>query len=114
MTDTVHLDDATMAEAIAHLVACDADFARVVATRGAPPLRQAAPGFATLLPSTVGQQLSVKAAASIWNRLIALLDPLTPAAILAASDEALRGVGLSGGKMRFARALAADVQAGRI
>jgi DNA-3-methyladenine glycosylase II len=64
--------------------------------------------------SIVGQQVSVHAARSIWLRLESLLPGMEPAAFLALTDEQLRGVGLSNAKMRYGRALAADIVEGRI
>jgi DNA-3-methyladenine glycosylase II len=105
----MHLTHETLADGIAHLCQADPDFARVVRDHGVPAMREGAPGFATLLRSIVGQQLSVLAARSIWNKLIAALDPLCPETMLAASDETLRAAGLSGQKMRYGRALALAV-----
>lgn len=63
-------------------------------------------GFYTLLRSVVGQQISVKAADSVWRKLEAAVKPLTPKKLLAASDETLRACGLSGSKVVYARNVA--------
>ena len=69
------------------------------------PLRRKKDGFETLLNAIVGQQVSVAAADAIWGRLKAA--KLTgPRKILWASDDELRAAGLSGQKVRYARALA--------
>ncbi len=62
--------------------------------------------FYTLLRSITGQQISVKAADTIWVRLMALVVPFTPERLLEMSDEQLRGVGFSGSKVKYARAVA--------
>ena len=76
------------------------------AVQGAIPLRLKPPGFATLLSAIVSQQVSTASAAAIWARVEGA-GLVTPEAVLLASDEDLRAVGLSRPKMRYARALAA-------
>lgn len=63
-------------------------------------------GFFTLLRAIVGQQISVKAADSIWARLVQAVVPLTPEQLLATPDETLRGCGLSTSKVNYARNVA--------
>ena len=75
-------------------------------SRGAP--------FATLVRSIVGQQISVKAADSVWARLSAVLPELTPDAVLALTPEALRACGLSARKVEYIADLAGHFAAGRI
>jgi DNA-3-methyladenine glycosylase II len=67
-----------------------------------------------LLQAIVGQQISNQAAAAIWRRLHALPGALAPGSLLALSDEALRGAGLSRPKVAHARALAAAFAEGRL
>ncbi len=77
-----------------------------LASRGDP--------FATLVRSIVGQQISVKAADSVWARLSAALAVVAPAEILAASTEALRGCGLSARKVEYLGDLARHFGDGEI
>lgn len=70
---------------------------RALRTRGDP--------YETLARSLVGQQISVKAAQAVWDRLMALLGHLSPDHLLGFTDDALRGVGLSGQKVKYLRAL---------
>ena len=70
--------------------------------------------FATLVRSIVGQQISVKAADSVWARVIAALPALTPPAVLACSAEQLRACGLSARKVEYVIDLAAHFDGGRI
>ena len=64
-------------------------------------------GFASLVRQIVSQQVSIAAAAAILGRFEAGVGGvLTPAAVLAASDDELRGFGLSGQKARYVRAIA--------
>lgn len=82
---------------------------------GFPEPRTAERGYLSLLRTIVGQQVSIKAAASMWGKLQAAVgERVEPEAILAASDEALRGAGLSRQKMSYARSLADEVLSGRL
>ena len=64
--------------------------------------------FVALARAIVGQQLSTKAADTIWGRFAAL-GPVEPLAILAREEAELRSVGLSGAKTRYVRDLAERV-----
>jgi DNA-3-methyladenine glycosylase II len=68
-----------------------------------------------LIRAIVSQQLSTKAARTIGARLWTLLDGRpTTARVAAASDDALRGVGLSGQKAGYLRDLCAKVENGAL
>jgi len=108
------LDSANLKKAMRHLARVDPDFARAIKEVGHPELRVVPSGFGGLMRSIVGQQVSVHAARSIWLRLEALLPSMEPAEFLMLTDEQLRGVGLSNAKMKYGRALAADIVEGRI
>ena len=89
--------------------------ARALDKAGYPEPRIRPVGYATLLRTIVGQQVSVAAASSVWNRLEALLGPgIAPDALLAADFEALRGCGLSRQKQGYARSLCELVVAGTL
>ena len=72
--------------------------------------------YGSLVRTIVGQQLSMKAARTIYARLIALFgDNLpTPAELIAAEEAALRAAGLSRQKIGYLRDLAARVQNGEL
>jgi DNA-3-methyladenine glycosylase II len=90
-------------------------FAEALGRAGYPEPRISERGFVTLLRAIVGQQVSIKAAASIWAKLDAATGGAgDPARVAAASDEALRGAGLSGQKVSYARSLADEVLSGRL
>jgi DNA-3-methyladenine glycosylase II len=57
--------------------------------------------FSTLARSIVGQQISVKAAQSVWARLGAELGTIAPHALIAKDVAQLRGCGLSGQKAAY-------------
>jgi len=89
--------------------------ALAIGKAGYPEPRIRPTGYATLLRTIVGQQVSVAAAASVWNRLETLLGPdIAPDALLAAEFEALRGCGLSRQKQGYARSLCELVVAGSL
>jgi len=69
-------------------------------------LRSRGDPFQTLARSIVGQQISVKAAQSVWNRLVAAAPALTPGAMLALRTRRLRVCGLSARKAEYVRDLA--------
>ena len=72
--------------------------------------------YEALARAIVGQQLSTKAAASIWSKLIALFDDQTPEpeALLRRRPGTLRKSGLSNAKVEFLRDLARRVEDGRL
>lgn len=86
------------------LMALEPRFAPAYEQVGVPDLRHNAGGFAQIMRAMVGQQLSVAAAASIWQRLVDK-GLTTPIAIRAATDEDLRAQGLSKQKIRYTRSL---------
>lgn len=72
------------------------------------------PHFAALARSIISQQISVKAAATIRGRVLELAGDLSPDALSAVNDEALRGAGLSASKVAYLRDLSGKVQSGEI
>lgn len=89
---------------ISALINIEPRFAPIYEQVGVPDLRHNAGGFTQIMRAMVGQQLSVAAAASIWQRLVDT-GLTTPAAIHAATDEDLRTQGLSKQKIRYTRSL---------
>lgn len=89
---------------ITALITIEPRFSPVYEQVGLPDLRHNAGGFTQLMRAMVGQQLSVAAASSIWQRLVHA--GLTmPKAIIKATDEDLRAQGLSKQKIRYIRSL---------
>ena len=90
-------------------------FAKVLDTHGKPEPRHSEPGVETLLRTIVGQQVSVAAARSMWNKLVAKLgEPIDLKKLLESSDEELREAGLSRQKAGYARSLAGLVLSGEL
>jgi DNA-3-methyladenine glycosylase II len=107
--------------AVEHLLAADPVLGALVKAHG--PLdsdqrRRGRPAeaYGALLRSIVGQQLSTKAARTIYERLIGRYDgqPPAPEEILATDPEELRGVGLSRAKAGYLRSLAEHVIGGEL
>lgn len=88
---------------------------RALDIAGLPETRIRDRGYATLLRTIVGQQVSVAAAVSVWNKLEAALGKDCPVeALIAADFDALRACGLSRQKQGYARSLAELVVTGAL
>ncbi|WP_425494826.1 DNA-3-methyladenine glycosylase 2 family protein [Pandoraea morbifera] len=70
--------------------------------------------FVTLARSIVGQQISVKAAQSVWDRVVAVCPKLTPAQFMKAGHDALAGCGLSRRKAEYILDLATHFKSGAL
>ena len=101
--NTIHTD-VQLAEHINQLIDIEPRFADIYTQVGVPDLRRKPQGFESLLRAMVGQQLSVAAAASIWQRL-EKAELINPKNIKTADDELLRTQGLSKQKIRYIRSL---------
>ena len=113
--DDMGLSADQLRTALDALAATEPAFAAAIARVGYPEPRLRARGYGTLLRTIVGQQVSVKAAASIWAKLEQVVGDLEdPATIIRASDEQLREAGLSRQKASYARSLADEVMSGRL
>ncbi len=104
-----------LAASMAALCTVEPAFAAAVAEAGHPAPRLSERGFATLLRTIVGQQVSVASAAAVWRKLDDVVGGAAdPANIATASDETLRSAGLSRQKLGYARSLADEVTSGRL
>lgn len=101
--ETLENLEALQAHIIA-LIVIEPRFAPVYEQVGVPSLRRNAGGFEQLMRAMVGQQLSVAAASSIWQKLVDA-DLVSPQAIIQADDDLLRAQGLSKQKIRYTRSL---------
>jgi DNA-3-methyladenine glycosylase II len=84
----------------------DPVLARVMRARPRIALESRGDPFQTLARSIVGQQISVKAAQSVWNRLAAAVPAMAPAAVAGLRLRRLRACGLSSRKSEYLRDLA--------
>jgi DNA-3-methyladenine glycosylase II len=103
-----------LAAAVAELSRRDGRLGLLAARHGVPPLRRMEPGLASLLRIVTDQLISLKAAAAIWQRLEDGLPMGDANSLAAASEDRLRGFGLSGGKARSFRAIAQAVVSGTL
>lgn len=103
---------ADIAAALAALRRLDPRLEPVIDLAGPVPLRRQAPGFASLAEIIISQQVSKASADAIYRRLVGLIDPLEPEAVLAAGEDALRAAGLSRPKQKTMLAVAQAVAGG--
>jgi DNA-3-methyladenine glycosylase II len=90
-------------------------FKKALDLAGYPEPRLRDRGYTTLLRTIVGQQVSVAAANSMWNKLAAKLgDDCQPKKLLAEDFDSLRACGLSRQKQGYARSLAELVLSGAL
>jgi DNA-3-methyladenine glycosylase II len=101
--------------AVAHLAAHDPIMAKAITAMGLPTFTPHADYYRELVGSIISQQLSIKAAATIEKRFLALFDGVPgPQQILAKSVDELRAVGMSNAKATYVRDLATHVQQGTL
>jgi DNA-3-methyladenine glycosylase II len=113
MKGKIGMAQAVLKAAIDALIRAEPIFGQAVDRVGYPEPRSRTPGYETLLRTIIGQQVSVKAAASIWNKLEAGLGDLTqPTTVLGSNEEELRSFGLSRQKQGYVLSLARLVEDG--
>lgn len=105
VTGRIIRGEADVAEGAAWLAGIEPRFAEILPVLSPLPLRLKPDGFGPLMHAIMGQQVSVASANAIWNRLVAE-DLTTPEAIIAVSQDDLRGLGLSRQKAKYVHALA--------
>ena len=88
-------------EACKHLAKKDRVMRRLIPQFGDVSLESRGDAFVTLARSIVGQQISVKAAQSVWERCAALSKTLTPARVLKLKVDDMRAAGLSARKVEY-------------
>ena len=109
------LDQAAFDAALAALVATDRElFATLLADCPSVGLRRREPGFEGLVAIIVAQQVSTASANAIFGRVKVRFPTLSALDVLAASDEDLKGCGLSAPKIRTIRVIAEAVASGML
>ena len=101
------MDAVAWARALEHLKAADPDLAVLFDLHPGEAIQTSGDPFQVLANSIVGQQISVKAASSIFGRLSLLLGSWTPSAVGGVTDDQLRAAGLSIRKVEYFRGLSA-------
>ncbi len=99
---------------VVHLSDVDPTLGALIERVGPISQRLENDGFNSLASAIVSQQLSDKAASTIWGRVETALGGVTPESIVAADTDTLRGAGLSGSKTSFLRDLAERTLDGRL
>ena len=93
-------------QATTELSTRDAILGRLISTLGPAKLRSRGEPFVTLARSIVGQQISIKAADSIWTRFSDNVESIVPTVIMELEEQTLRSCGLSGRKVTYLKELA--------
>ena len=105
-------------DACKHLSRRDRVMKKLIPQFGQARLQCRGDAFTTLARSIVGQQISVKAAQSVWDRFAAQVGgpstQLLPQAVLAQDTPSLRGVGLSARKAEYLTDLARHFESGAV
>jgi DNA-3-methyladenine glycosylase II len=89
------------AEACKHLMKKDRVMKRLIPQFGEASLQSRGDAFVTLARSIVGQQVSVKAAQTVWDRFASLPRKITPANVLKLKVDDMRAAGLSARKVEY-------------
>ncbi|HEY4068060.1 MAG TPA: DNA-3-methyladenine glycosylase 2 family protein [Burkholderiaceae bacterium] len=115
---TPHVTPPYWDEACKHLSKRDRVMRKLIPQFGEGRLQSHGDAFTTLARSIVGQQISVKAAQSVWHRFAALMGPpsahLLPTGVLALETAAARAAGLSARKIDYLVDLAAHFESGAV
>jgi DNA-3-methyladenine glycosylase II len=105
-------------EACKHLAKRDRVMRKLIPRYAEGRLQSRGDAFTTLARSVVGQQISVKAAQTVWERVVALVDgaspSLQPMAVLATDLPSLRAAGLSARKAEYLCDLARHFESGAV
>jgi len=105
-------------EACKHLAKRDRVMRKLIPRFGEGRLRSRGDAFTTLARSIVGQQISVKAAQSVWDRFAALMPAgaagVVPAEVLALPPQSMREAGLSARKVEYLSDLAQHFVSGSV
>ena len=102
------------AEACKHLVKKDRVMKRLIPQFGDAALQTKGDAFTTQARSIVGQQISVKAAQTVWERVAALPRSMKPASVLKLKIDDMRAAGLSARKVDYLVDLAMHFEGGKL
>ena len=123
MADSMPAEPEFWDEACRHLKRRDRVLRRLIPRFGEARLTGRGDAFTTLARSVVGQQISVKAAQSVWERFAALAGPASgngaaggvePRQVLALATDELRSAGLSARKAEYLHDLARHFSEGSL
>ncbi|MDO8278429.1 MAG: DNA-3-methyladenine glycosylase 2 family protein [Burkholderiaceae bacterium] len=101
-------------EACKHLSRKDRVMKRLIPKFGDACLQSRGDAFVTLARSIVGQQISVKAAQTVWDRFALLSRKMTPGSVLKLKVDDMRAAGLSTRKVEYLVDLALHFDSGAV
>lgn len=110
----VPVTPAYWADACKHLMKKDRVMKRLIPQFGEACLETRGDAFVTLARSIVGQQISVKAAQTVWDRFVALPQAMVPAQVLRLKVDDMRAAGLSARKVEYLVDLALHFENGSL
>ena len=102
------------AEACKHLIKKDRVMKRLIPQFPGTSIQSRGDAFGTLARSIIGQQISVKAAQTVWRRFAALPKAMSPAEVLKLKVDDMRAVGLSARKVEYLVDLAIHFDTGAV
>lgn len=111
---TFKVTETTLRQGVDTLALRDPDLGAIRDRLGYPPLWSREPGFPSLVNIILEQQVSIKSAATLFQRLASHLGGLTPENILDAGEPGLRQLGLTRQKARYCVELARRVVSGEL
>lgn len=114
MSQVIPVTPEYWAEACAHLSRKDRVMKKLIPQFGDAILESRGDAFVTLARSIVGQQISVKAAQSVWDKFSKLSRKLTPAGVLKLKVDDMRAAGLSARKVEYLVNLALHFDSGTV
>lgn len=101
-------------EACKHLMKKDRVMKRLIPVHGNACLQTRGDAFTTLARSIVGQQISVKAAQTVWERFEKLPRKISPIHVLKLKTEDMRAAGLSARKVQYLQDLSMHFGEGKV
>jgi DNA-3-methyladenine glycosylase II len=101
-------------DACKHLMKKDRVMKRLIPQFGKASLQSRGDAFVTLARSVVGQQISVKAAQTVWDRFAKLPGQVTPSQVLRLKIDDMRAAGLSTRKVEYLVDLALHFDNGQV
>lgn len=118
MTDLVASAPDFWDQACGHLAKRDRVMRKLIPSCGASRLQCRGDAFTTLVRSIIGQQISVKAAQTVWDRFMLLMPegskPLSPEGLMRLPTSEMRSAGLSVRKVEYLQELARHFAAGSV
>ena len=101
-------------QAIQELAECDEVMHKLIQNSAGSSLISHGDAFTTLVRSIIGQQISIKAAATIWQRLTTVAPMISPTTLLGMDSSTLRNCGISLRKVTYLQDLSQHFTSGRL